>query len=137
MGDGLEPRQFAESFLNQGKGLIPFKFSPTTLGKPQTADRGKNFANVPSVIAPGQEQAYLDWKAQHDREQAQKAQQAAGKIRKPMSRKRQQITLRELKTTEKKGKRKHSRKTTATVGRIFSSLSGWTASVTSAATSLM
>lgn len=62
-------------FLNQGKGLIPFKFSPITLGKPQTADRGKNFANVPSVIAPGQEQAYLDWKTQHDREQAQKAQQ--------------------------------------------------------------
>lgn len=62
-------------FLNQGKGLVPFKFSPITLGKPQTADCGKNFANVPSVIAPGQEQAYLDWKTQHDREQAQKAQQ--------------------------------------------------------------
>ncbi len=56
-------------FLNPGKGLAPFKFSPTTLGKPQTADRGKNFSKVPSVIAPGQEQEYLDWKAQHDREQ--------------------------------------------------------------------
>lgn len=56
-------------FLNPGKGLAPFKFSPITLGKPQTADRGKNFSKVPSVIAPGQEQEYLDWKAQHDREQ--------------------------------------------------------------------
>ena len=56
-------------FLNPGKGLAPFKFSPITLGNPQTADRGKNFSKVPSVIAPGQEQEYLDWKAQHDREQ--------------------------------------------------------------------
>lgn len=56
-------------FLNPRKGLAPFKFSPITLGKPQTADRGKNFSKVPSVIAPGQEQEYLDWKAQHDRAQ--------------------------------------------------------------------
>lgn len=30
---------------------------------------------LPSVIAPGHEQEYLDWKAQNDREQAQKKQQ--------------------------------------------------------------
>lgn len=62
-------------FLNPGKGLAPFKFSPITLGKLQTADRSKNFSNVPSVVAPGHEQEYLDWKAQNDREQAQKKQQ--------------------------------------------------------------
>ncbi len=43
--------------------------------KPKTVDRGKNFSAVPSVIAPGHEQEYLDWKAQNDREQAQKKQQ--------------------------------------------------------------
>lgn len=63
-------------FLNPGKELVPFMFSPITLGKPQTADRGKNFSKVPSVIAPGQERDYLDRKAQNDREQAQKKQQA-------------------------------------------------------------
>ena len=67
------------SLLNPTKSFIPGEFDFMPFSKPQTADRGKNFANVPSVIAPGQEQAYLDWKAQHDREQAQKAQQAAGK----------------------------------------------------------
>lgn len=60
---------------NPGKGFAPFKFNTLTFGKPQTVDRGKNFSNVPSIIAPGQEQAYLDWKAQNDREQARKKQQ--------------------------------------------------------------
>lgn len=62
-------------FLNQGKGFIPLKFDAMSFTKPQTVDRGKDFSNVPSVIAPGHEQEYLDWKAQNDREQAQKKQQ--------------------------------------------------------------
>lgn len=62
-------------FLNQGKGFIPLKFDAMSFTKPQTADRGENFSTVPSVIAPGQEQEYLDWKARNDRAQAQKKQQ--------------------------------------------------------------
>ena len=62
-------------FQNQGKGFIPLKFDAMSFAKPKTVDRGKNFSNVPSVIAPGHEQEYLDWKAQNDREQAQKKQQ--------------------------------------------------------------
>ena len=62
-------------FQNQGKGFIPLKFDAMSFTKPQAVDRGKNFSAVPSVIAPGHEQEYLDWKAQNDREQAQKKQQ--------------------------------------------------------------
>lgn len=62
-------------FLNQGKGFIPLKFDAMSFTKPKTVDRGKNFSAVPSVIAPGHEQEYLDWKAQNDREQARKKQQ--------------------------------------------------------------
>lgn len=62
-------------FLNQGKGFIPLKFDAMSFTKPKTVDRGKNFSNVPSVIAPGHEQEYLDWKAQNDREQTRKKQQ--------------------------------------------------------------
>lgn len=62
-------------FQNPGKGFIPLKFDTMSFTKPQTVDWGKNFSAVPSVIAPGHEQEYLDWKAQNDREQAQKKQQ--------------------------------------------------------------
>ena len=62
-------------FQNQGKGFIPLKFDAMSFTKPKAVDRGKNFSNVPSVIAPGHEQEYLDWKAQNDREQARKKQQ--------------------------------------------------------------
>lgn len=66
-----------KTFQNPGKGFIPFKFDVMSFTKPQTADRGKNFSAVPSVIAPGHEQEYLDWKARHDSAQAQKTQQAS------------------------------------------------------------
>lgn len=62
-------------FQNPGKGFAPFKLNTIALTQPQTVDRDKNFSDVPSVIAPGHEQEYLDWKAQNDREQAQKKQQ--------------------------------------------------------------
>ena len=62
-------------FRNPGKGFIPPKFDAMSFAKSQTADQGKDFSAVPSVIAPGHEQEYLDWKAQNDREQAQKKQQ--------------------------------------------------------------
>lgn len=62
-------------FQSPGKGFIPLKFDAMSFTRPQTADRGKNFSAVPSVIAPGHEQEYLDWKAQNDREQAHKKQQ--------------------------------------------------------------
>lgn len=64
-------------FQNPGKGFAPFKLNTTALTQPQTVDRDKDFSNVPSVIAPGHEQEYLDWKAQNDREQAQKKQQSS------------------------------------------------------------
>lgn len=62
-------------FQNQGKGFIPLKFDAMSFTNPQAVDRGKNFSAVPSVIAPGHEQEYLDWKAKNDWEQAQKKQQ--------------------------------------------------------------
>lgn len=62
-------------FRNPGKGFIPLKFDAMSFIKPQTAYRGKNFSNVPSVIAPDHEQEYLDRKAKHDSGQAQKKQQ--------------------------------------------------------------
>lgn len=65
-----------KTFQNPGKGFIPLKFDIMSY-KPKTADRGKNFSAVPSVIAPGHEQEYLDWKAKHDSAQAQKPQQAS------------------------------------------------------------
>lgn len=66
-----------KTFQNPGKGFIPLKFDVMSFTKPQTADRGKSFSAVPSVIAPGHEQEYLDWKAKHDSAQAQKPQQAS------------------------------------------------------------
>lgn len=62
-------------FLNPPKGFAPLKFDMTALAKPQSADRGKKFSDVPSVIAPGHEQEYLDWKTKYDSERAQKAQE--------------------------------------------------------------
>lgn len=62
-------------FLNPAKGITPFKFDITALTKPQSADRGRIFSDVPSVIAPGHEQEYLDWKAKYDNGQARKAQE--------------------------------------------------------------
>lgn len=64
-------------FQNPGKGFGPLRYDLTAFGKPKPADRGKKFPDVPLVIAPGHEQEYLDWKAQQDRKQAQKAQQPA------------------------------------------------------------
>lgn len=62
-------------FRNPGKGSIPIKFDIMSLTKSKTADHGENFSAVPSVIAPGHEQEYLDRKAKHDSGQAQKKQQ--------------------------------------------------------------
>lgn len=55
-------------FQNPPKGFAPLKFDVMAFTKQQTADRGKNFSAVPSVIAPGHEQEYLDWKAKYDSE---------------------------------------------------------------------
>lgn len=50
------------------------KIDATSFTKPDSTDRDRNFTDVPSIIAPGHEQDYLDWKAKYDREQAQQAQ---------------------------------------------------------------
>ncbi|WP_290096324.1 hypothetical protein [uncultured Duncaniella sp.] len=62
-------------FQNPGKGFIPLKFDAMSFVRSKTADHDQNFSAVPSVIAPGNEQEYLDWKAKHDNGMEQKKQQ--------------------------------------------------------------
>lgn len=57
-------------FQNPWQGFIPHRFDVMSLATPKTEDRGKVFSAVPSVIAPGHEQEYLDWKTKYDSEQA-------------------------------------------------------------------
>lgn len=62
-------------FQNPGKSFIPLKFDAISFVRSKTADHDQNFSAVPSVIAPGNEQEYLDWKAKHDNGMEQKKQQ--------------------------------------------------------------
>ena len=64
-------------FQNPGKGFIPLKFDAMSFVRSKTADHDQNFSAVPSVIAPGNEQEYLDWKAKHDNGMEQKKQQTS------------------------------------------------------------
>ncbi len=66
-----------DSFFSPTKSFVPGKFDLMSFAMPKATDRNKNLSDVPSVIAPGHEQEYLDWKAQNDREQAQKKQQSS------------------------------------------------------------
>lgn len=61
-----------ENFMNPTKGFVPGRFNITAFANPQPVNGDRKFADVPSVIAPGHEQEYLDWKEKYDNGQAQK-----------------------------------------------------------------
>lgn len=61
-----------ENFMNPTKGFGPGRFNITSFANPQPVNGDRKFADVPSVIAPGHEQEYLDWKEKYDNGEAQK-----------------------------------------------------------------
>lgn len=69
--------KFRNPFLNPATGFVSGKFDITPFVKPMSANQRQDFKDVPSVIAPGHEKEYLDWKAEYESEQSKKAQKAS------------------------------------------------------------
>ena len=106
-------------FLNQGKGLVPFKFSPITLGnlRRQIVERTSPTCRLSSLQVRNRHTltGKRSMTGSRHRKRNRKVPQQKKKLN-HVYRKRQTITLKKLRTTVKKGKRRHRHKTITTAG---------------------